>query len=209
MVQTIQASELSLYEVEAKLGLHRTRAADFFPEWQLKLPELNATDANQLDRVKADFEAQDYYPMLEQAVKLIALGPMLSLAGFYRAPFRIHPERSIQIALPTEDAVLRGRIDVLVLADRLWMLVIESKEAGFSLKESIPQALSYMAATPTPELPAYGLCTNGSHWLFLKLDAQTKEYALSDEFSLYRRDNELGNVLQVMKQLGEIVRPAV
>jgi hypothetical protein len=207
MVQTIQASELSLYEVEVKLGLHRTRDANFFTEWQLKMPALNPTDADQLDRVKADFEAQDRYPMLEQAVKLIALAPMLSLAGFYRDPFRIHPEKSIQIALPTEDEVLRGRIDVLVLADRLWMLVIESKEAGFSLKESIPQALSYMAATPTPELPAYGLCTNGSHWLFLKLNIQTKEYALSDEFSLYRRGNELGNVLQVMKQLGEIVRP--
>jgi hypothetical protein len=208
MVQTIQASELSLYEVEAKLELRRTRDPKFFPEWRQPTPNLNPADGDQLDRVKADFEAQERYPMLEQAVKLVALAPMLSLAGFYREPFRIHPEKSIQIALPNADEILRGRIDVLVLADRLWILVIESKEAGFSLKESIPQALSYMAATPSPELPAYGLCTNGSHWLFLKLDAQTKEYALSDEFSLYREGNELGNVLQVLKQLGEIVRPA-
>jgi hypothetical protein len=207
MVQTIQANALSLREVEAKLGLRRTLDANFFPEWQGQLPAIDPTDALHLDRVKADFEAQDHYPMLEQAVKLIALAPMFSLAGFYRHPFWIHPDKSIQIVLPSGDKVLRGRIDVLVLADRFWMLVIESKEAGFSLKEAIPQALAYMAATPTPELPAYGLCTNGSHWLFLKLDAQAKEYALSDEFSLYRRGNELSNVLQVLKQLGEIVRP--
>jgi len=33
--------------------------------------------------------------------------------------------------------VLRGRIDVLVLQNRFWVLVVESKEAGFSLKEAI------------------------------------------------------------------------
>jgi hypothetical protein len=207
MVQTVQASELSLREVKTQLNLREVSGDRFFPEWQQDFAPLTEAESQQLERVKADFRDQSQDLMLEQAVKLVALAPMLSLAGFYRDPFRIHPEKSVQIALPSDDAILRGRIDVLVLADRLWMLVIESKEAGFSLKEAIPQALSYMAATPTPELPAYGLCTNGSHWLFLKLDAQTKEYALSDEFSLYRRGNELGNVLQVLKQLGEIVRP--
>jgi hypothetical protein len=207
MVQTIQASELTLREVKTQLNLQEVSSDRFFPEWQQDFVPLTEAENQQLERVKADFKDQSQDLMLEQAVKLVALAPMLSLAGFYRDPFRIHPEKSIQIALPGEETILRGRIDVLVLADRLWMLVIESKEAGFSLKEAIPQALCYMAATPTPELPAYGLCTNGSHWLFLKLDAQTKEYALSDEFSLYRRDNELGDVLQILKQLGEIVRP--
>jgi hypothetical protein len=207
MVQSIQASELSLREVTDQLNLQEVRSGNFFSEWKQDFLPITAFEQQQIDRVREDFHDQSQDFMLEQAVKLVAVAPMLSLAGFYRDPFQIRPEKSIQIILPSEDKILRGRIDVLVLAHQLWILVIESKEAGFSLKESIPQALIYMAATPTPDRPAYGLCTNGSHWLFLKLDVQSKQYARSNEFSLYREGNELGNVLQVLKQLGEIVRP--
>jgi hypothetical protein len=205
MVQTIPASELSLYEVEAKLGLMENQAEEFFWEWQQDLSDLTESDRHALDRTKSDFLDQSKYPLLEQSVKLIALSPLLSLAGFYRQPFHIQPEASIQIALKEADEVVRGRIDILVLKQQLWILVIESKEAGFSLKEAIPQALTYMAATPTPEKPAYGLCTNGSHWLFLKLDVHTKQYAQSDEFSLYRRHNELYRVLQILQRLQQVV----
>ena len=36
---------------------------------------------------------------------------------------------------------MRGRIDVLVLKQQFWLLVIESKQTGFSLLTAIPQAL--------------------------------------------------------------------
>jgi hypothetical protein len=208
MIQPNQCSEFSLKSVITRLNLQKAISDDFFSEWDQDFPALTELEQQHIDRTAADFHDQSQHWMWEQAVQLVALSPMLSIAGFYREPFRMRAEQSIPIALSGRGKILRGRIDVLVLADRLWMLVIESKEAGFSLKKAIPQALSYMAATPTPGLPAYGLCTNGSHWLFLKLDVQTQEYALSDEFSLYRQGNELGNVLQVLKQLGEIVRPA-
>jgi hypothetical protein len=207
MVQSLQASEMSLYDVEKKLQLKEVNDDQFFWEWHQNLPELTDAEKEMLDRVKADFHDQQRYPMLEQSIKMVAVSPLLSLAGFYRAPFRIRPEKAINIALEDQEAILRGRIDVLVLAEQLWVLVIESKEAGFSLKEAIPQALVYMAAQPNVDRPAYGLCTNGSHWLFLKLDAQ-KQYSLSEEFSLQRRKNELHEVLQVLKQLGQLIRPS-
>ena len=109
----------------------------------------------------------------------------------------------LQIALEREGQLVRGRIDVLVVQEQLWVLVIESKQASFSLKEAIPQALSYMVTAPYPEQPVFGFITNGSHFLFLKLQRPTGQYALSDEFSLFRRVNELYTVLQVLQRLGQ------
>lgn len=86
------------------------------------------------------------------------------------------------------------------------MLVIESKQAGFSLKLGIPQALAYMMANPNPEKPTFGLVTNGSNFIFIKLTKQdTLQYALLDEFTL-RRGKDLYSVLRILKRLSALLR---
>jgi hypothetical protein len=103
---------------------------------------------------------------------------------------------------------LRGRIDVLVLQDQFWVLVIESKRAELSLKVGIPQVLAYMLAAPPPQRSRYGLVTNGSNFLFLKLEQQDiPRYARSREFVL-ENDNDLATVLQVMQRLAKLVGTA-
>ena len=92
-----------------------------------------------------------------------------------------------------------------MLKETFWLLVIESKRAEFSLRVGIPQALTYMLATPSPERPLYGLVTNGSNFVFLKLVRQgTPFYARSKEF-LLEEDGQLGQVLQILKRLAAIV----
>lgn len=61
--------------------------------------------------------------MLEEAVKIVVLSPLLDLAGFYQPPFRIKPEAEISIeATDSEDGVvIRGEIDVLVVSGKLWV----------------------------------------------------------------------------------------
>lgn len=104
-----------------------------------------------------------------------------------------------------EGVVIRGKIDVLVLQDQFWIIVIESKRAKFSLEPRIPQALAYMLANPNPEKPLFGLVTNGSNFIFLKLVKQeVPYYALSDEFTL-RRGNDLYSVLGILKRLGQLL----
>jgi predicted type IV restriction endonuclease len=133
-------------------------------------------------------------------VKMVVLSPLLDLAEFYRPPFYVETENSIEIALEDEGEIVRGRIDVMVLKHQFWLLVIESKQAGFSLLTAMPQALAYMLANPHPERPAYGLVTNGSHFIFLKLTKEgSLQYAVSDEFSLLKRENELYKVLSIFK----------
>ncbi|MBD1847913.1 hypothetical protein H6F89_31950 [Cyanobacteria bacterium FACHB-63] len=104
--------------------------------------------------------------MLEEAVKMVVLSPLLDLVGFYQPPFRIQPEKAIEVEVidPEEGVMIRGEIDVLVVSGQLWVLAIESKMSAFSLNVALPQALSYMLANPSQ--PCYGLILNGSDFVF-------------------------------------------
>lgn len=207
MVQVIPASELTLHEVKTKFGLQQVEDELFFSEWQENLSELADSDKRSLDLVKGNFLYLDQYPLSEAAVKLVVLSPLLAMAGFYGFPFRMRTEVPVQMALEDEGEVMRGRIDVLVLQERFWVLVVESKEAGFSLKAAIAQALAYMVANPHPDKPAFGFVTNGSEFRFIKLVQQgIPQYALSDLFTLQRRDNDLHQVLRILKHIGQQVR---
>ncbi|WP_260446161.1 MULTISPECIES: hypothetical protein [unclassified Nostoc] len=63
------------------------------------------------------------------------LSPLLELAGFYQAPYRFKTEVSVDIvAQGDNDEILRGRIDVLVLQGKLWIVLIESKKTTFDLE---------------------------------------------------------------------------
>jgi hypothetical protein len=132
----------------------------------------------------------------------------------------VDTETSVEIETEEGNLKLRGRMDVLVLMERFWVLVIESKRAEFSLKVGIPQVLSYMLANPHTDRPVYGLVSNGHSFVFLKCQKnpsgtlgtvatletmpQFSQYAKSKEFIL-DQDDGLALTLQVMKRLGAIV----
>ncbi|MCM0594440.1 MAG: type I restriction endonuclease [Gloeotrichia echinulata IR180] len=205
MVQVIQAQNVGIAYLEERFGLHQTESEAFFTEWFTGLPEITDLEKQELDRVKTHFlRLVKHPPLLEEVVKMVVLSPLLNLAGFYDEPFLIKNEQSIEISAEDEGKIIRGRIDVLVIQQQLWLLVIESKRASFSVLEAIPQALTYMLGNPHEEKPVFGLVTNGSHFLFLKLaKLNTFKYALSDEFTLLKRENELYQVLKILKKLGQ------
>ena len=160
-----------------------------------------------LDRVLQNFSALlEDPPVLENSVKMVVLSPLLDLAGFYRQPFRIESETSVEVEAEDEGEIIRGRIDVLVLRQRLWLLVIESKHSDFAVNVAIPQAIACMMGNPDLSLPTFGLVTNGNDFVFLKLVRQpTVQYGNSRVFSLLNPGNELDEVLQVLKQLGMVI----
>lgn len=62
-----------------------------------------------------------------------------------------------------------------------------------------------MLAAPNGNLPCYGLVTNGTDFVFLKLMVQdVPRYARSRQFIL-GQDNDLGRVLQILKHLAAVV----
>ena len=215
MIQILQASRIKLADLKRDFGLTLVRDPAFFPEWvpQTAEPsgdlseEISELEKMLLDRVLKNFSALlEDPPVLENSVKMVVLSPLLDLAGFYRQPFRIESETSVEVEAEDEGEIIRGRIDALVLRQRLWLLVIESKHSDFAVNVAIPQAIACMMGNPDLSLPTFGLVTNGNDFVFLKLIRQpTVQYGNSRLFSLLNPGNELDEVLQVLKQLGNAV----
>lgn len=205
MVQTIAATNINLYELKTKFGLQRVDNDQFFREWVDDLPELTDLEKQQLDRVKASYFNLAERPMLETTVKMVVLSPLLDMANFYLSPFSIVAEEEVQISAEDDGTIVRGRIDVLVVQNQLWILVIESKRPSFSLEEGLPQALAYMLANPNTDRPTFALVTNGSNFIFIKMSKQgTPQYATSYEFTL-RRGDDLYIVLKILKRLAQLL----
>ncbi|MBW4689794.1 MAG: restriction endonuclease subunit R [Komarekiella atlantica HA4396-MV6] len=217
MVQVIQAQNITLAYLKKKFALSKSENEQFFTEWFDYLPTISELEKQYLDRVKINYlSVLENAPLLEEVVKLVVLSPLLDLAGFYRYPFHIATEETIEISekiiidyeenTEENNEVIKGKIDVLILQNQLWLLVIESKRSSFSLAKAIPQALTYMLANPKPDYPAYSLVMNGEDFQFMKLIKQEQPiYALSDRFTLYRRENELYKVLDILKNLGQVL----
>ena len=206
MVQTIQAKNLTLYEVERKFGLILVQDEQFFREWLDDLPELTDGEQQRLDRVKAQYLYLAKRPLLEVIVKMVVLSPLLDLAGFYDPPFYITAEEEVRISEEVEGEIIKGLIDVLVLYGNFWITFIESKRPQLDVMQGLPQALTYMMDNPHPEKAAFGLITNGREVIFIKLTKQdTPRYALSKAFSILNPGNDLYDVLRGLKRIGEII----
>ncbi len=206
MSEVVKISSLTLSEVKQRFGLKEVRDPTFFDEWQGDLPESSSLERLWLDKLKEDFLSLEQYPLHEELVKMAMLGPLLSLAGFFRYPF--YPKAEAEVFFTAEDGeeTAKGRVDVLVVREQFWVAVVESKNKRFSLIEAIPQALSYMMTSPNTRLSTFGLVTNGTHFAFLKLERDgVPQYAVSDELSLKRRGNELYLALGTLRKMGELV----
>jgi hypothetical protein len=207
MAKVIAVTEAikSLAEAESRLNLSRTEDEAFFTEWQAQLPSPSDSEQTALDTLRrrllyhrADGE------LLEGAVTLLVASPLLELAGFYDPPFRMKAEAAIEIAIDDGEETLRGRIDILILQNQLWVIVLECKKTTISTRSALPQALAYMMANPDLDKPRFGMLTNGDDVLFVKLRAQpTPEYGLSRAFSIYTVPSELRSAFQVLKHLGQ------
>ena len=211
-----QAKNLTLGEVQKTRNLREIEDLNFFEEHQDEPLELAGNDRHFLDELRRelrrDLRQMQKYPRHEEIVKMFALAPVLRLAGLARYPFLPKAEHIIEIDLSYEDrdekaVIIRGRIDILISHENLWVIVIETKRSSSNVLEALPQTLSYMMASKENNLPIYGLCTNGTDFIFVKLvKGEVNQYALSDPFSIYRNShNELYDVVSILKHLGSIV----
>jgi len=204
MTKTLQATDIDLAKLEELFAIAQSPDPEFFDEWCGDLPKLNELEQSTLDDLKADYLHLSKYSLLEPLVKMVVLSPILKLAGFYRSPFYLKAEQVVNILSQDQDILIQGRIDVLVFKPPFWVVVIEAKRAAYSLEVGIPQALTYMMANPHPERPVFGLVTNGSEFIFLKLQLQgALKYAESDLFSI-KRGNDLYTVVTILKHLAKL-----
>lgn len=206
MVQLIQASNLNLGDVKERFHLEEIRDSQFFTEWQGDLPAVSDAEKQWLDQIKDNFLSFADYPLHEEIIKLSVLAPLLFLAGLMQLPFTPEAETPVEIALENDDEIIRGRIDVLILHQRLWAIVIEAKRSQLNVREALPQALFHMLSSPDSDKPIFGLVLNGTEVQFVKLVKRTTpHYGLSRLFSLANPGNDLYAVLGILKQLREVV----
>lgn len=199
------ATEVTLAKLHDRFGIVRSSDVHFFSRGFT--PQSDITEAEQaiLDRVQQNYLSQLEAQFLsEETVKMVVVSPLLDIAGFYRYPFTIDSEVSIEIQESNrDDILLTGRIDTLIVREHLWILVVESKRSRFSVQAAIPQALSYLLAKPQIHQPGYALITNGGEFLFVKLENST--YSFSETFSLLNAGNDLYEVLRILKQISNLL----
>ena len=205
MVQTLQARNVNIRDLIDQFGLQLVRDRQFFTEWQENLPELTDQEKHFLDKVREGFfNLMQYPPYLEKAVQVSVLSPLLLLADFFLHPFQIRTEQSTEVVSEDEGVVIRGQLDIIVLKEQFWVLVVESKGFAYSPEAGLAQLLSYMLANPEMEKPDFGLLMNGFDFRFIKLLKNPAQYGLSNQFNILNEGNELYPVLQIMKRLGEL-----
>mgnify|MGYP006948246372 CR=1 FL=1 len=210
MLETIQAREISLYQLEEKFGLRLETDTDLFSEWLDKLPPLSDAEKQSLERIRSNyFNLNKRRSLSEEAVKMVVLSPLLDLAGFYQPPFEIETETAIEISAADAGILVKGNIDVLVLLKRFWVLAIESKSNKFDVTVAVPQALTYMLNSPNTVQPTFGLIVNGREFVFLKLiKRENPQYTRSYTLSIERLE-ELYQVLSGLKYIVQLILESI
>lgn len=209
MVQSLTASAVTLRDLIDRVQLQELRdqaAREFFPEWHQSLPDLTEADRQALDKIRAGYlNLLQSPPLLERSVQFSVVAPLLFWADLYLPPFQPRCEESVSYTTPNGNTQIRGDLDAVILRDRVWLLIIESKQAHFSVEAGLAQLLAYLLAQTHPELPSYGLVTTGGNFLFVKLLQRPNQppcFATSDEFALRTtQGNSLYRVFQILKKL--------
>jgi hypothetical protein len=203
MMNTIPAESITLEQLRDLFGLELVESLDFFPEWQDNLPELTVSEQELLDQVKSGYiNLRSYPPLLDNTVNTVILSPLLFIGKFYLPPFHIKLEKSVEVETEDRQIKVKGRIDVLLLNDKFWMTVIESKQVAYSVEAGLDQILAYMLGAPHEFV--YGMITSGGSFMFLKLvKSNPPRYGTSDIFDIRNRGNELYSVLQILKRLSQ------
>jgi hypothetical protein len=209
MMQTYPISKTitTLADLEARFKLSPTDNDLFFREWQQDLPDLTSQERETLDQIKQRFlRHRKQGPLGEGVINQLLISPLLTLAGLYDEPFYVTTEASVELEVEEGDEILRGRIDTLVIAQQLWVILVESKST-IAFPVALPQAMTYMMANPNPQIPVYGLIGNGDEFMFIKMLTQgVPQYDLSNIFSLLLpHRNQLYEVLSILKQIAKIM----
>lgn len=194
----------TIAEAERRFSLSRSNSQDFFRECQGELVEINSSDRNNLEVIWQRYiYHRSHGHLLKSTVMLLLISPLLTVAGLYDPPFRIKAEESVQIKVRDSEETLQGRIDVLVIRDRLWIIVLESKKTMLSVWSALPQTLAYLMASPNIDGSTFGMLTNGDDIVFVKLEKN--QYAMSQVFAPLVNQSELAIACQILRKISLVL----
>jgi hypothetical protein len=175
---TLKARAIKLEEVRDLLGFELIQQGKF--EDFLGLPGLDVTEETGLVGITEElFDYIENGRISEGQMQLVAIAPLLRLAGYNRAPIEYPVEEDIaSIYIPDRDTYIRGRFDIVAVnrnlptdaQNLLWILVVESKNMGASEYVGIAQMLTYAYTSLARQEAVWGLVTNGANYQFFYIE---------------------------------------
>jgi hypothetical protein len=207
---TLRAKDIKLDEVRELLGFELIRQGRF--EDFLELQPLEAGEAKGLEEISSElFDYIENGRVSEGQMQLVAIAPLLRLAGYSRSPIEYRVEEQIgSIYIEDRDTYIRGRFDIVVVNRRvqvdaqnlLWILVVESKNMGASEYVGIAQMLTYAYTSLERQDAVWGLVTNGANYQFFYIERGEKPtYRRMPSLNLLDVEPSM-KLLQVLKAIG-------
>ena len=203
------AKNLTLNEVIRLLKLQKLPNGSFTP--LLSLEPLTEYEQQELIQTCEDFDSYlTDGKVSEGQVKLVSVGPLLRLAGFYRSPIKMLLEEGIaDIAIEDEDTTITGRFDLLAIDKNtltttgvaFWILVIETKNSSIDVLAGLPQLLAYAYKSLEYQTSVWGLVSNGARYQFAYIQSGNQPtFQLMPLLNLMDCEPSI-EILQVLKAL--------
>jgi hypothetical protein len=207
---TLKAKDIKLDEVRELLGFELIRQGQF--EDFLGLQPLTLGETEGLGEISSElFDYIENGRISEGQMQLVAIAPLLRLAGYSRSPIEYRVEESIgSIYIEDRDTYIRGRFDIVAVNRRvqvdeqnlLWILVVESKNMGASEYVGIAQMLTYAYGSLARQGAVWGLVTNGANYQFFYIERGEKPtYRRMPSLNLLDPEPSM-RLLQVLKAIG-------
>ncbi|NET57238.1 MAG: restriction endonuclease subunit R [Symploca sp. SIO2E6] len=205
----LNAKNLTLDQVHRLFSFQRQYDGSFTS--LLSLEPITEFEQQEITQTRNDLENHlTSAAASEGQVKLVAVGPLLRLAGFYRYPLQVMVEEGIaRIKVTDEETSITGRLDIVGINQArlssnnvpFWVLVIESKNSSISPSMGLPQLLTYAYQSLKHQESVWGLATNGELYRFVYIQAgNPPTYQLLPFLSLTDSESSI-QLLQVLKAI--------
>ena len=208
---TYQASQLTLKEVHHLFNFQEQYDGSFSA--LLSLEPISEVEQQELLNIRKDFrpylaEGQ----VSEGQILLIAVAPLLRLAGYYHYPIQIKVEENIaKIEIPDEETTITGRLDLLAINKNretsenihFWIIIVETKGSSAAPRVGIPQLLTYAYKSLESQASVWGLATNGVEYQFIYIQQGNPSiYQYMSLLNLLETESAQ-KLLQVLKAIGQ------
>ena len=208
-MNTLQARNLTLQDVENFLKFQERDDGSFTA--LLSLEPLTEAEQQQLRQIRDDFRNYLKSKPSEGQVKLLAIAPLLRLAGFYRYPIKLKVEEDIAKIQVEEDGEIEisGRFDIIavntarlnVASKPFCILVIETKKGIASTLAGLPQLLTYTYEHLNRQEAVWGLVTNGADYQFVYIQhGERPSYQYLPSLTMFAWE-DFQQLLQVLKAI--------
>ncbi|MGK7873142.1 MAG: restriction endonuclease subunit R [Xenococcaceae cyanobacterium] len=206
---TLKASKLTLENVEHLLSIEEKYDGSFIP--LLSLEPITKVEQQELVQIRNDFRPYlKGQKALEGQVRLVAVAPLLRLAGFYPYPIHLNVEEDIaRIYIEDEDAIITGQFDIIAVNKDpskttnvdFWVLVIETKRIELNAFEGLPQLLTYAYQSLQHQESVWVLATNGMDYRFVYIQrGNPPTYQQMPILNMFESESAI-KLLQVLKAI--------